>query len=120
MIDIQLFQKGADTLVTCTLQGRLTAKEYDIFLPHFESEIRHFTDLRVFFDLTELEGWCPGTPWRTLSFNSQHRTDVAKIAIVGPIRQRRLINRACQPLSYKELRRFFTRDIDDAWTWIGE
>lgn len=120
MIDIQLLQKGADTLVTCTLQGKLTAREYDIFLPHFESEIRLFTDLRVLFDLTEFKGWCRRTPWRTLSFNSQHRTNVAKIALVGPIRRTRWMKQACQPLSYKELRRFFTKDIDDAWAWIGE
>ena len=120
MIDIQLLQKGADTLVICTLQGQLTAREYDVFLPQFESEIRHFTDLRVLFNVTELDGWCRGTPWRTLSFNSRHRTHVAKIAVVGPIYRARWMARACQPLSFKDLRRFPTKDIADAWAWIGE
>ncbi len=54
MIDTKLLQKGADTLVICTLQGQLTAREYHVFLPQFESEIRHFTDLRVLFNVTEL------------------------------------------------------------------
>ena len=55
MIDMQLYQKKADTLLLCTLEGRLNQREYSVFLPNFELEIRHFTDLHVFFDLTEFD-----------------------------------------------------------------
>lgn len=120
MIDMQLYQKKADTLLLCTLEGRLTQREYAVFLPHFETEIKYFTDLRVFFDLTKFKGWCYGTPWRKLSFDSRHRTHLEKIAIVGPTRRAMWMERACRPLRYKQIRRFFSHRSETAWTWIGE
>ena len=93
MVDIQHFQKNADNLISVTLKGRLSTKEFDVFLPHFESEIRHFLGLRVLFDLRELKGWIATSQWRKLSFNSRHRTDLARIAIVGSNRNTRWMER---------------------------
>ena len=120
MIDMQLYQKKADTLRPCTLEGRLTQREYSVFLPNFESEIGHFTDLRVFFDLTEFDGWCSGTPWRKLSLNSRYRTNLDKIAIVGLTRRALWLERACRPLRYKKIRRFSPHRVEVAWNWIGK
>jgi stage II sporulation SpoAA-like protein len=119
MIDMQLFQKEADTLLLCNLEGEVTRQEYSVFIPSFESEIRFIPDLRVFFDLTRFEGWCPGTPWRKLSFNSRHRTHLEKIAIVGLTRRAMWLERACRPLSCKQIRRFSPHRSEVAWTWIG-
>lgn len=120
MIDIQHLQKDNRDLIIVTLKGRLTAEEYDVFLPHFESEIRHFTDLLILFDLSDFEGWQARSLWRKLSFNSNHRTSLAKIAIVGPLRRTRWMEKACRPLSYHTLKRFRSRESNIAHSWIVE
>jgi hypothetical protein len=120
MIDIQHLQKDNRDLIIVTLTGRLTTEEYDVFLPHFESEVRHFTDLLVLFDLREFEGWRAGSLWRKLSFNSNHRTSIEKIAVVGSMKGATLIKKACKPLSYGSIKRFRSRDMDVAQSWIVE
>ena len=120
MIDIQHLQKHGIDLITVALKGRLTAEEYNIFRAHFESEIRHLENLHVFFDLRMLEGWALGSQWRRLSFDSKHRTSLAKIAIVGPPRKTRWMERGGRPLSYRKLKKFCTQDIDSAWAWMEE
>ena len=120
MIDIQHLQKNHHDLIVVTLTGRLSAEEYDIFLPHFESEIRHFTDLFLLFDLREFEGWRAGSLWRKLSFNSNHRTSLSKIALVGTVKAAGWIEKACRPLSYRELKRFRARNLDSAYSWLVE
>jgi hypothetical protein len=107
-------------LMVVTFTGRLTAKEYALFLPHFESEIRHYAGLRVLFDLRDLDGWCPSTGWRKLTYDSRQRTDLLKIAIVGSPRRTMWMKRACLPLSYKEMKRCLSRDFEDALNWVGQ
>ena len=120
MIDIQHLQKNRQDLITVTLKGRLSVEEYDIFCAHFESEIRHLENLFVLFDLRALEGWALGSRWRKLSFDSNHRTSLARIAIIGPPRKTRWMERACKPLSYRALEKFCSQDLDSAWSWMEE
>ena len=120
MIDIQHLQKNRQDLITVTLKGRLSVEEYDGFRAHFESQIRHLENLFVLFDLRELRGWGLGSRWRKLSFDSNHRTSLARIAIVGPPRKTRWMERACRPLSYRALEKFCSQDIDSAWSWMEE
>ena len=120
VIDIQHLHKNGQDLITVALKGRLSVEEYDVFRAHFESEIRHLENLFVLFDLRELRGWGLGSRWRKLSFDSNHRTSLARIAIVGPPRKTRWMERACRPLSYRDLERFSSRDIDSAWSWMEE
>lgn len=120
VIDIQYLKKNRQDLITVTLKGRLSAEGYDVFRAHFESEIRHLENLFVLFDLRGLEGWVLGSRWRKLTFDSNHRTSLARIAMVGPPRKTRWMERACRPLSYRDLERFSSRDIDSAWSWMEE
>ena len=120
MIDIQHLGHCENNLILVKFTGKLTAKEHGIFLAHFESEIRHYKGLRVFFDLREVEGWFPTTGWRKLTFISRHRTDLAKIAIVGSPRRTIWMKRACLPLSYQEMKRYLSKHFDSALWWIGQ
>ena len=120
VIDVQYLKKNRQDLITVTLKGRLSVEEYDVFRAHFESEIRHLERLFVLFDLRALEGWALGSQWRKLTFDSNHRTSLARIAIVGPPRKTRWMEKACRPLSYRALEKFCSQDIDSAWSWMEE
>lgn len=118
MIDLEHLQKNEEMLVVVSFSGRLTTLEYKAFLPHFESEIRDFSKLRILFDAREVTGWEVGSLWRKLSFDSNHRTVLVKIAIVGTLEKTRWLGKACLPWYCKNLRTFSPEKMDDALAWI--
>jgi SpoIIAA-like len=120
VIDFMQLERDEKTLFLVTLCGRLTAEQYRVFPPQFESELPAHDALSLLFDLREFKGWEPMSRWKRLSFDSKHRTSVARVAIVGPLRWRIWMARACVPLGCPETREFLSKSIDGAFNWLGE
>lgn len=119
MIDVQHFQHDADNILVVNLSGELTKAQYRVAFPHLESELGSYQKLRLLFDVRKLEGWEANTCWKNLSFNSRHRTDLQKIAVLGEQRWKAWLSRACGPLSCSQLRQFSSPEEDEAFAWIG-
>ncbi len=117
MIDIQHFQRGADSIFTISLKGELTTKQYQVAFAHLESEMRAYQKLRLLFDLRSFQGWGKAKCWEDLSFNSSHRTNVSKIAAFGEAKWREWLRHACEPLN-AEFRAFESNQENKAFTWI--
>ena len=115
MIESENLQNGNQNLFVIRLRERLTEREYRVGFPQIESDLGSYMNLFVLLDLRELEGWETGARWKSLRFDSKHRTDVKRIAMVGGRRLERWIRRACRPLKCP-LRSF--EHFEEALDWI--
>ena len=115
MIESENHQNGNQNLFVIRLRERLTEREYRVGFPQIESDLGSYMNHFVLFDLRELEGWETGARWKSLRFDSKHRTDVKRIAMVGGRRWERWIRRACRPLKCP-LRSF--EHFEEALDWI--
>lgn len=120
MIDIQRLQRGSDCLLVVEFDGRLTEREHKVFLPHFESEIRHHKDLRLLFLLADRMVWDVDSSWRRLRFDSRHRTSILKLAVVGggSVLWHFWLAPACKPLSIATTLRFKNHERAEAASWV--
>ena len=119
MIEINQYQRCDLTLITVTMSGRLTERELRVFAPHFESEIRHFKNLRLLFQLGSDLSWEPRSNWRYLSFDSHHHVSVARLGIVAQERRwRRWVVGACAPLNVAATLHFHPRCLLAARQWL--
>lgn len=119
MIDFQYSQLDGKTLIQVSLSGRLTQREYAVFKPHFESEIRHYTNLRLLFDLDNSLSWDPRSCWRFLRFDSRNRSSIHKLAIIGPAPNwHRWLWAACRPLKVGQALPFTANQRPTAFAWV--
>ena len=119
MIDIHLFTRGTHSLIAVKLEGLLTQAEYQVFLSHFESEIRHHADLRLFFEFEVNLSWEARSCWRSLKFDSRHRTSIAKMAVVGGgSAWHTWLQSACKPLNIARTFRFSASQRGQAVSWL--
>lgn len=120
MIDIQIFERGGETMMFVNLSGRLTQMEYAVFLPHFESEVRHHKGLRLMFDLNAQLSWEPRSCWRRLKFDSRQQTHISKLAVLGGgLDWYRWLSRACQPLTIERRLAFPSAWREQAIDWLS-
>lgn len=120
MIEFDQYHRDEQTLIVVTMSGRLSERELKVFQPQFESEIRHHRDLRLLFRLSSDLSWEPRSNWRGLSFDSRHRTSVARLAVVGADPAwRRWVLKACAPLSSHFILSCNTRRLDQAQKWLA-
>lgn len=120
MIDIHQLQSGEDVIFHLKFDGILTEAQYQVFLPHFESEVRHHKNLRLLFDLGSGLGWEARSPWRTLRFDSRHHTDIAKLGIVGNRAWHDWIVKACSPMNVRRTFLFARNQREFALSWIEQ
>jgi hypothetical protein len=112
-------ERDDKTLFAVLLSGRLTQPEYEVFRAHFESEIRHHKTLRLMFEIEDRLSWQPRSQWRGLKFDSNHHTDIYKLAIVGrdPV-WREWVGTAFSPMKIGQVLQFSSDQKLLAKTWL--
>ena len=115
MIDFEKHQSGARNLFILRAKGRLSEREYRVAFPQIESDLGAHHNLLVLFDFQDLEGWAAGSRWKSLKFDSRHKTAVERIGFVGDRKWERWIRRACRPLRCP-VRSF--EDIETSLSWL--
>ena len=117
MIDFEKLQSGTRNLFVLRAKGRLSEREFRVTFPQIESDLGSYQNLLVLFDLQDLEGWDAGSRWKSLRFDSRHKTDVERVGLVGDRRWERWIRRACRPLKCP-IRSF--ESIEKSLGWLLE
>ena len=56
-MSIQFNEESGGKIFVVHVSGKLTAADYEHFVPEFERLVRHYGKLRVLFDMTGLHGW---------------------------------------------------------------
>lgn len=117
MIKVEYLQNDWSGLIVATFKGRLTTEEHETFLSQFESEIRQHAGVPVLFDVRDFQGWRAGSPWRKLSFDFSHRTNLPRIAIVGSLRRAEFIRKSFNSVAHRNIKRFRSKDFELAYSW---
>lgn len=119
MIEISHFTRAGDTMLVVDLRGRLTREQYESFRSQMESEIRHYPNLRLLFEIGADLKWDPRSDWRHLRFDSNHRTSIYKLAIVGGEHPwQKWLWAACLPMNIKEAAFFASSQRHLALVWL--
>ncbi len=100
--------------------GRLTADDYEKFLPQLEAEIRRQGRVLLFVDMTEFEGWETRAAWDDLKFGLAHDVDFARIAVVTDKKWLGWLIRASDIFFSAEMRWFPAADREKALQWLQE
>jgi hypothetical protein len=119
VIDMNRLESDEKTIFTILLDGLLTQQEYEVFNSHFESEIRQHKTLRLVLEMAGGLRWEPRSRWRDLKLDSNHHTNISKIAIIGGDQVwRDWAQKAFSPLKAESICRFSLAQKPLAITWI--
>src|ERR1039457_4317503 len=80
---IQFKEENGGKILVVHASGKLTAADYEGFVPEFGRLLQQHGKLRVLFDLTGFHGWEAGALWDEIKFDIQHFSDIERIAVVG-------------------------------------
>lgn len=102
-----------------SLSGRLDRKDYEKWVPEFESLVEKHGKLNILVELVDFEGWDAGGLWEDLKFDAKHFNDVKRLALVGDKTWEKFMAKVCKPFTSAEVKYFEPEQIADARTWIG-
>ena len=71
---IQLNEENGGKLLAVHVSGKLTAADYEHFVPEFERLVGLHGKLHVLFDMTGFHGWTAGALWEDTKFAMHHFT----------------------------------------------
>lgn len=102
------------------VMGRLTASDYERFIPEIERVIMQGDSLRMLVELHDFGGWSAGALWDDIDFDVQYLNSVDRLAIVGDSKWQRGMANFCVPFSRADVRYFAPASLTQAKAWVFE
>jgi len=103
------------------VEGKLTTKEIDEFLPEMETAVTQSNKkLRLLIDINKMHGADLKSEWEIFEFLKKHIKDIEYIAIVGAHSWTKVMSAIlAEPVFVEAETRYFKFDeIEHAWTWL--
>lgn len=107
-------------ILEVALSGKLTAGDYDVFVPQIERLIEKHGQLRLLVGLFKFRGWTAGALWEDIKFDVRHFRDVERLAIVGEKKWHKGMARFCRPFTAAKIKYFDQPQISAAREWLTE
>jgi len=117
---INLNEENGGKLLVVHVSGKLTAADYERFVPEFERLVRQHGKLRVLFDMTSLHGWEAGALWEDTKFAIKHFADMERLAMVGEKKWQEVMAAFCKPFTKATVKYFDYTDAAEARKWLDE
>ena len=115
----QLNEENGGKLLAVHASGRLTAADYDHFVPEFERFVGLHGKLHVLFDMTGFNGWTGGALWEETKFAMHHFHDIDRLAVVGEKKWQEGMATFCKPFTKATVKYFDHPDATEARTWLS-
>jgi len=120
-MSIQITKIGAIELnrpliLEIRVDGKLTAKDYESFVPQIEALIKK-GKIRMLVELVDFHGWSAGALWKDTKFAARHFNDIDRIAIVGNKKWEKGMAVFCKPFTRALIRYFDSIEIENAKNW---
>jgi SpoIIAA-like len=109
---------GDKNLITVTLTGRLTAADYDEFVPAVEKAIRERGKIRFLMIMKDFHGWDAGAAWEDIKFDVRHFSDIERVAMAGDKRWEKWMAALCKPFTTAKVRYFDAAQKAEAEEWV--
>jgi len=117
---IEIKREAGDNIIEARITGKLTAEDYENFVPEIESAIKDHGKVRILLELIDFHGWNAGALWEDTKFAVKHFNDIERLAIVGDRQWEKGMAAFCKPFTTAKVRYFDVTDLDKARQWIRE
>jgi hypothetical protein len=116
---VSLQERGNGELLEVHLTGRLTAADYEMFLPAVERLVNQHGKIRMLVDMVGFYGWTAGALWQDIKFEIRHFADVDRLAIIGEAKWEQAMVSFCKPFTTAEVRYFDHTQVSKARAWVA-
>lgn len=115
----RLMNQSSERVIGIKVSEKLTEKDYKTLVPLIEEAIRKQGKIRLLWDMDDFEGWNVDALWQDLKFDTEHKDDIERLALVGDKQWEKWIS---QPTKlFFDKAKYFDRDrVTEAWTWLRE
>ena len=101
------------------LSGKLTAENYEEFVPKVESIVKDRGSIRILITMHDFHGWEMAAAWEDTKFGVRHFHDIERLAMVGEKAWQHGMAVFCKPFTKATVRYFDLSDSRDAENWIS-
>lgn len=105
-------------VIEVRLSGKLTGKDYAMFVPDTEALIKRQGKIRVLAILDDFHGWDAAALWEDTKWEARHFSHIERIAVVGEKRWHRWMASFCKPFTSAEVRYFEHDELAAARLWV--
>ncbi len=116
----QYLNEHAGDLIAIRVTGKLDQNDYESLIPEFESKIRQYGKISLYWEMEDFEGWQPKGLLEDLKFDAKHADDYKKIAMVGDKRWEEWMTSLMKPFSSAEIKYFDLSGREQALRWVQE
>ena len=99
------------------LSGKLTAEDYEDFVPKVESIVQEKGSIRILMTMHDFHGWEMAAAWEDTKFGLHHYSDIERIAMVGESSWQHGMVAFCKPFT-KAGMEYFDGDVAGAQAWL--
>lgn len=117
---LQFLPSADDNTIAIRASGKLTHKDYKLFLPLLEEQIATLDKVSILFELDDFSGWELDAAKDDLKFGMKHFNDFERIAIVGDKSWEHWMAVIANPFLSGEIHYFNRENLQDAWDWLRE
>lgn len=107
-------------LTIVRISGKLTAEDYEKFVPEVEKQIAEFGKLRLLVELHDFHGWTLAAVWDDMNFDMKHWNDIKRLAIVGESKWEAGMAVFCKPFTGAKVKYFDHSKLEQAKKWLVE
>ena len=117
---VALSEEHDGKVLTIQVSEKLTAEDYDRFVPQTKRLIQQHGPIRILFDMQDFHGWQLAALWKDIKFDLSHFKDIERLAMVGDKKWEQWMATFCRPFTAAKIRYFDRSDADAARDWIEE
>lgn len=105
-------------LIEIELTEKLTAEDYEKFVPVTEQRIQQFGKVRMLVVMHDFHGWDAGALWDDIKFDIKHFNDIERLALVGESRWEKGMSVFCKPFTTAHIKYFDHSELTAAREWV--
>jgi hypothetical protein len=107
-------------IVEFTIDGKITAQEFDEVIERLEAAIAQHGTIRVLEHIRSFGGMPAAKWWDDIKFGFRHARHVSRAAVVAEKKWIEVFTRLVSPFVSAEVRYFDAAEIDEARRWLRE
>lgn len=116
----KILSESQGNLVALRISGKIEAEDFKTLTPFLEGRIRVFGKLRLYWEMRDFDGWTFDGFWADAGFDSKHKDDFIRIAMVGDKKWHEWMTKLMKPFTSAELKYFDLSESSEALEWVRE
>jgi len=117
---VQVNEENNGKVLVIHVSGKLTAEDYEQFVPEVERLVEKRGKLRMLFEMQDFHGWKATALWEDTKFAVKHYHDIERLAVVGEKKWQKGMTTFCRPFTKAEIRYFEHSQADEARAWLQQ